>query len=379
VLIVDDSRVIRRAAVKILQKDFDIIEAEDGEDAWDILLKNPKISVVFSDLGMPKMDGFELLERIRSSADEAIGKMPVIIITGAEESDGTKEKVLELGATDFIVKPFDSISLKTRASAHINYRIEVQELEKNIARDKLTGLLTEPAFTQQCEQQLAYARRHCTEVALVRLDIDHFAEVFVKQGQAVSEKILKKVATFINEGKRIEDVAARVGVARFSLLLPNSDMLGAEAVVKRICQQVSRLKLKTGKDMYKIQFSAGITAPGLVETGVSFNRLLKQAESALKISIDNGGGNIIRFEGKGAAEKTKSRASVKQANKVASNHADVDLQRLLDSISGNMGDNIKDELLTSAMYKIIPLIAEADNRLKLGLGKVVAHLKKRLK
>ncbi len=378
-LIVDDSRVIRRAAVKILQKDYDIVEAEDGEDAWDVLQKNPKISVVFSDLGMPKLDGFELLDRIRNSPDATIAKMPVIIITGAEESDGTKEKVLKLGATDFIVKPFDSISLKTRASAHINYRNEVQELEKNIARDKLTGLLTASAFTQQCEQQLAYARRHSTEVALVRLDIDHFAEVFVKQGQAVSEKILMKVAAFINEGKRIEDVAARVGVARFGLLLPNSDMGGAEAVVKRICQQVARLKLKTGKDMYKIQFSAGITAPGLVETGISFNRLLKQAESALKISIDNGGGNIIRFEGKSVAEKATSKVPVKESNSVALRHKDVDLQLLLDTIAENNADKLKDAQLISAMYKILPLITEADSRLKLGLGKVVAHLRKCLK
>ena len=106
ILVVDDSRVIRRAAVKILQKEFDVVEAEDGQQAWDELQKNPKISAVFSDLGMPNMDGFQLLETIRSARDEALAKIPVIIITGAEETDGTKEKVLAMGATDFITKPF---------------------------------------------------------------------------------------------------------------------------------------------------------------------------------------------------------------------------------------------------------------------------------
>ena len=118
VLVVDDSRVIRRAAVKILEKDFEVVEAEDGIDAWNELKKNPRISVVFSDLGMPNMDGFELLEKIRKAPDSIVAKIPVIIITGAEETDGTKEKVIALGATDFISKPFDSISLKSRASAH---------------------------------------------------------------------------------------------------------------------------------------------------------------------------------------------------------------------------------------------------------------------
>ena len=120
ILVADDSKVIRRAAVKILQKEFEVVEAEDGQQAWDELQNNPNISVVFSDLGMPNMDGFELLESIRESDDSAIAQMPVVIITGAEETDGTKEKVLELGATDFITKPFDSHSLKSRAATHIN-------------------------------------------------------------------------------------------------------------------------------------------------------------------------------------------------------------------------------------------------------------------
>ena len=76
VLIVDDSRVIRRAALKILQKDFDVIEAEDGQDAWDQLQQNKNISVVFTDLGMPNMDGYELLEKIRSSVCSVMTRWP---------------------------------------------------------------------------------------------------------------------------------------------------------------------------------------------------------------------------------------------------------------------------------------------------------------
>ena len=192
ILIVDDSKVIRRAATKILEKEFDVVEAEDGMVAWEELQTNKNISVVFTDLGMPNMDGYELLEKIRKSEDPLIAYLPVIVITGAEESEGAREEVFEQGATDFISKPFDSVSLKSRASAHINYRNEVKSLEKRAGIDKLTGLSTEAAFKKQGEQALAYAVRHCTDVTVVRFDIDKFAELFVKHGKKLRNRFLPK-------------------------------------------------------------------------------------------------------------------------------------------------------------------------------------------
>ena len=371
VLVVDDSRVIRRAAVKILQKEFDVIEAEDGEEAWDELQRNTNISVVFSDLGMPNMDGFELLEKVRNAEDPVLARMPVIIITGAEESDGTKEEVLQQGATDFISKPFDSVSLKSRAAAHINYRNEVQTLEKAAALDKLTGLLTEASFRQQGDQSLAYASRHETVFSVVRFDIDHFSEVFVKHGKNIAEQILAKVASLITEGKRGEDIAARLGVARFALLLPGSDPQGAEQVVSRICQRVSRLKLKMGKDVFSINFSSGITTPVAGDESTDFNALLVQAENALKQAVAEGGGKIVCYQSAEAEASEKSVAE--QVQSVA-----INMEEILIKLSENEAA-ISDEQLNLAMQKILPLICSADKRLRLGLSKVVAHLEKRLK
>lgn len=369
ILIVDDSRVIRRAAVKILQNDYDIVEAEDGADAWRVLQKNSKISAVFSDLGMPNMDGFQLLETIRNADDEALAKMPVIIITGAEESDGTKEKVLALGATDFITKPFDAVSLKSRASAHINYRNEVQSLEKRVSLDKLTGLCVESSFRQQTDQVVAYAKRHCTELSIIYFDIERFSEILAKHGKAIAGQILAKVASLINEGKRTEDIAARLGVAKFALLLPSSDLQGAEVVVSRICKRVSRLKLKLGSEEFKIQFSSGITSTAL-DNEIQTEDLLKQAESALKIAIGEGGGKIICYQtGKEIGQSIEGKNSY--------NEEDINLDELLKWMTNQCSD-INNEQLAAAMRKILPLMAAADSRLKLGLSKVLLHLKKRL-
>ncbi len=365
VLVVDDSRVIRRAAFKILQNEFDVIEAEDGADAWQQIQENKNISVVFTDLGMPNMDGYQLLAHIRKADDAAISNLPVIIITGAEESEGAKEEVFEQGATDFISKPFDSVSLKSRASAHINYRREVQSLEQRVATDKVTGLLVEASFKQQGEKMLAYAVRHCSDLTLVRFDIDRFAEFFVKHGKDISEQILAKVASMITDALRKEDVAARLGVSRFGVLLPSSDPQGARQVVKRIVDRVNGLKLKIGNEVTQLKFSTGMTCPSLSDS-ISFSDMMKQADHALQKAQANGPGNIVCYQ---------SDAAPKAAPQIAD--VDVDLERLL---NGGIDQNsISREQLASAMRKFLPLMELADSQLKLGLSKVVLHLKNRLK
>lgn len=372
VLVVDDSRVIRRAAVKILEKEFEVVEAEDGEVAWAELQKNPKISVIFSDLGMPNMDGFELLKAIRSSADSVIAKIPVIIITGAEESDGTKEKVIKLGATDFISKPFDSISLKSRAAAHINYRNEVSTLEKGAALDKLTGLSMEASFMMQGDQALAYAQRHNTEMTVVRFDIEYFAEVFVKYGKEIAEQILMRVAALINEGKRTEDIAARLGVARFALLLPHSDSQAAQIVVNRICQRIARLKLKMGTDVFHIQLNTGITSLLLNNSDESFAKLIIQAENALRNAVAEGSGAIVSYQNDKAVPKKVKQPAVKSSSKI-----NINIENIISQLESK-NTAISNEQLLAAMQKILPLINYADTKLKLGLGKVMQHLTKRL-
>jgi diguanylate cyclase (GGDEF)-like protein len=366
VLIVDDSKVIRRAAVKILHNEFDVIEAEDGIDAWEQLQENKNISVVFSDLGMPNMDGYELLEKIRASDDEAISHLPVIIITGAEESEGARAEVFEMGATDFISKPFDSVTLKSRASAHINYRNEVRSLEQRVATDKLTDLLTESSFRQQGEQALAYAQRHCTDLSLVRFDIDRFAEFFVRHGKDIAEQILVRVASIIREGMRKEDVASRLGVSRFGLLLPHTDSQGTQQVVARICQRVARLKLKIGDEVFHLQFSTGFTSPQLSEE-MDFAEMFRQAEEALKKATAAGDGSSVCYQTGAPAAARAAIASV-----------EVNLEQLAEQLAG--GDQVlSPEQLVSAMRKFLPLMAAADQQLKLGLSKVILHIQHRLK
>lgn len=139
-------------------------------------------------------------------------------------------------------------------------------------------------------------------------------------------------------------------------------------VVSRICERVGRLKLKMGQEEFKIRFSSGLTSPTSCDDDTDFSGLLEQAESALKTSIENAKGEIVCYQTgqaiDGAARPTEA--------DVAS-----DLEALLKQLSHQASD-VSDQQLAAAMRKILPLIANADSRLKLGLSKVLLHLKKRL-
>ena len=153
ILIVDDSRLMRHAIKKILNKDFVCLQAVDGEDGWQKLTEDDSIQLVFSDLSMPVLDGYGLLERIRKADDSRISALPVIVITGNEENAGAKEKALQFGATDFITKPFQTVQLKECVAKHAEalVPVAVPELEAASTSDGLHAEveLAAPAVAEQ--------------------------------------------------------------------------------------------------------------------------------------------------------------------------------------------------------------------------------------
>jgi diguanylate cyclase (GGDEF)-like protein len=245
----------------------------------------------------------------------------------------------------------------------------VKSLEERVSTDKVTGLYTEVALKQQGEQALAYARRHGGALTVVRIDLEQFADIFVKHGREVAEQILAKVASIIRDVLRKEDSAARLGVSKFGLLLTGAEGEGAKLAVARICQRVAALKMKLGNEIFQIKFSAGLTSPELDDDDISFDGLLIDAEKALQQSMDEGGGKIILFQ-------TGKQLAMQQAP--AAPRVEVNVEDILKQIA-SADAGIRPEQLASAMRKLIPLIDRADQQLKLGLGKVVSHLKQKLK
>ncbi|MEJ2179851.1 MAG: response regulator, partial [Gammaproteobacteria bacterium] len=85
VLVIDDSRIVHAAIKKAIKEEFEVLDAYDGEEGWIMLRQDNEIQVVITDQGMPKLDGFGLISRVRQSAVSRINEIPIIMVTGAEE------------------------------------------------------------------------------------------------------------------------------------------------------------------------------------------------------------------------------------------------------------------------------------------------------
>lgn len=265
VLFIDDSRLIRAAAIKMFAEDYELILAENGREAWAHLQQDSSIEMVFTDLVMPELDGFELLSLIRTSTDDRQRQLPVVVVTGADNSDDAKVKAYNMGATSFLTKPFDSADVNSLAQAHISSRKVTEQLQEQTLVDPLTGLINRRGFSHQLDKDISFSSRHSHQLTVLDIEIDVFKDMFVRIGRGGAEKIIRKVASVISEAVRKEDTVARSGLASFSVSLPAADPDYSLLIAHRIGQTVGNFKARHKGKLLPITVSSGAC---VVEKGV---------------------------------------------------------------------------------------------------------------
>ena len=384
-LVVDDSRLMRRAIGKILGKEYRITEAEDGEEAWKTLQSIDDIKVIFTDLSMPNLDGFGLLDRVRSHDDPAINELPVIIITGAEDDDETKHKALNNGASDFISKPFESVQLRTRAKTHVRLdethkklnETETQ-LEEQATIDRLTGLSNKKAFDAHIAKDLSYAKRHRCELTLIFLEIDKFQNLFLRYGKEVADEVLNKVSEIGKKNIRNEDTLARIGLAKLGFILPSANRIGARRLSERISEQISELKIEFDSTLIPLTTNIGIAAININNT-VSVEDIISIAENHLQAATEQDGSSIVIDLTE--AEKETTQEPEQESQQTQETFSPLEKLPDLDSAAEMANSNEADRLqphLGALLKGILPIIKLCNNKLKLGIDDAITTIEKHL-
>lgn len=274
ILVVDDSKLMRKAASKMLGDEFEIATAEDGVEAWDMLEADTSLQVVFTDLMMPRSDGYELLQKIRTAAEPGLQNLPVIMVTGADNDEAARKKALDLGATDFITKPFNSTDLLARARVHAKYQRIARQLEAQTTLDALTGLVNKGGFLDRLQQELAFARRHQQPLTLARLEILGFRQLFLKHGKEVADALVLHVANSVRERIRPEDTAGRIGLGEVAISFLAGQPAGIDGLMRRICEETRaalapiagvRIPLQLGYAVASTELRPGLEAQSLID------------------------------------------------------------------------------------------------------------------
>ncbi|SDB41154.1 EAL domain-containing protein [Butyrivibrio sp. INlla16] len=216
ILIVEDEPINRKILENIIKKDYEGIFARDGVEAIELIRDNSDtLSLVLLDLMMPDMDGFEVLEFMRE--DKVLKLIPVIVCTSEKQAE---IKCFQLGAADFITKPYDHPAvIKARIDRAIEFR-EGRGLIHATQNDSLTGLLTHDFFMEYSHFRDLHYNNH--DMDAIVLNINRFHLINELQGRRAGDDVLIKIA---DSAKRISEekggIAGRGGADEFMLYLPS--------------------------------------------------------------------------------------------------------------------------------------------------------------
>ena len=356
ILFVDDSKTVRKSAIKILSGDYSVIEAGNGREAWEIIQGDNTIDVIFADIQMPEMNGLQFLQKVRSIDDHRTAQLPVIMITGHSDSRAAMRAVFEMGATGFISKPFSDIDLISRAHSYLDLTRKMEQLEKLKGVDRLTGLSNYNNFEEHGRKTLSISMRHNLDLSIVYLELNAFEEMKHAIGKKATETILISVANKLKSILRDEEVIARIDEAKFALLMPMTNRIKAQAAVNRVQNHVNAMIFNQGETRIHLNIVAGLTGTGFNNRGLSFDMLCMRADDALKSAISKDEAQVFHYYDEHAQKAVQETPE-----------EDVLSDALLHIMNGNF-NKVNDEDLSSVIDQLESFMEYASIRNSLKSG-----------
>ena len=187
ILIVEDNELNREMLCAMLEDRYHVFQAENGKEGLEVLQEHYRnISIIVLDVQMPVMNGYEFLKVVKD--DDLLKEIPVIVATGSNDVE-EEERCLELGATDFVIKPYKRNIVLKRISNIIRLRESASTL-REVEYDDLTGIFTRKAFYHHAERVLR--ENPNIDFTLAISDIQDFTLVKERYGTKVAEELLLK-------------------------------------------------------------------------------------------------------------------------------------------------------------------------------------------
>jgi len=299
VLLADDSRIIRVAVRRILADSVDLVEAKDGEEAWQVLSESDEFDVLLTDLSMPKLDGYQLIERVRDPQNPRhLRNLPIVVLSGADEPE-EKQRALDAGASDYVTKPFNTQQISERIAAlareAARHRDDVGapgSASDPGAMDPRTRLANRALFEQQAERDLAFAKRHGKDLSLMLVCVDAPQALVERHGVQLTEQLVRKLGEFLGQCVRRPDTVGRIGRYQFGVLAPMTNDLGAVVVANRILSRIRAVRFNTARGSLSFTVSLGLAAPSahLLENVESLKEI---ALRRLRLAVKAGGDRAI--------------------------------------------------------------------------------------
>ncbi len=291
VLLIDDSPEMHELLdVRLSPEEVVVLHATNAHDGMRLA---DGCDLILLDIHLPEVGGFEICQRLKS--DPRTATIPVIFVTSCTDTE-TKVRGLELGAVDFVTKPFEPNELRARVRAALRSKSYLDLLSARAQIDGLTGLWNRAYFDEQLDRAVVRHQRDGGEVSLILCDIDHFKSVNDRFGHPFGDRALQALARTVGASLRRQDTFCRYGGEEFAVVLLDTDLAYACAVAERMRVAMRSLELAHEGRPVAITSSFGVASSAAFEGRgvVTRERLIEVADRALYAAKSAGRNQVSR-------------------------------------------------------------------------------------
>lgn len=315
-LVVDDLKENHLVMESVLSDpDLEIVRAMSGEEALSLCLEHD-FAVIFMDVQMPGMDGFEVAELLRSI--DKTKNIPIIFVSAISKEQKSIFKGYEVGAVDYLSKPIDPIILRSKTQIfrelylqRLTIETQVKQLEEQMGellkakkeKEELESLSLQDSLTK------AYNRRGLDKFMLIHwdnclryrlpcsvlmIDIDDFKNYNDHYGHLKGDQVIIEVVNAITESLyRPEDLVGRYGGEEFMVVMPNADLEGANVVANRIQEEIEKIAILHEFSRCKNQITVSIGVASTVPvSSMDPQSLIGEADKKMYEAKENGRNQI---------------------------------------------------------------------------------------
>lgn len=293
-LVVDDEPINLRILHDMLGDEYEIAVALDGDQALKRALTTLP-DLILLDIQMSNMDGYEVCRLLKFNPSTR--DIPIIFVTSKTDEED-EIRGLELGAVDYITKPYRMAIMKARLRNHMELKRQRDLLNHLSCQDGLTEVANRRKLEQFLDQEWRNAIRYKSEIALIFIDIDHFKSFNDNHGHQAGDDCLKMIANTLKKipGRSI-DMFARFGGEEFVCVLPKTNLKGAVQIAEKMREAMRELAIPHffSKTSSRVTLSFGVAVATPENKESSYTDLIAAADKMLYIAKAKGR-NCVAFE-----------------------------------------------------------------------------------
>jgi two-component system, cell cycle response regulator len=287
VLLIDDSKAIHALVrSRLADEPITLHSAFTGQEGLHAA-RQMEPHLILLDVDLPDIEGLEVCRQLK--ADPATWSIPVIFMAGQISPD---DRIYdpEVGAADFIAKPFNPAELKARIRTTLRNRQMFHLMDNKAQIDLVTELWNRAYFEDRLCEQLSLSRRTGQPLTCILADIDHFAAINASFGRTFGDDVLRQTAVTLGSASRYEDILCRFGPDEFMFLCQATNPADAKTLATRCQRMIRELSLACNETLVPITCSFGVAG---YDGGKSSQQMIEAAEKSARSAHTAGGNRVL--------------------------------------------------------------------------------------